>query len=72
MAEHATVRVRFMPFQLYDHLPAGHSNGGVCKDGLFTDLISQARRVSQHHPTLHWPDASAAWAPILTGSCPRA
>jgi len=40
-SEHAIIKVRFMPFQLYPHLPSGESNEGVVKDEIFKELIAQ-------------------------------
>ena len=51
-----------MPFQLYPHLPAGHSNEGVVKDELFSQLIDQRAPEMTHEQRKHRADGlAAAW-----------
>ena len=38
MKDACRIKVRFMPFQLYPHLPSGASNPGVPKDSVFREL----------------------------------
>lgn len=69
-AEHVIVKVRFMPFQLYPHLPSGESNEGVVKDDIFKELIGQRYPEATEEMRLaRTKPLAAAWA--AEGLCLR-